>query len=727
MLIARRWLSALVAVSLFATIAGCRNTAVPKTAEEYAAAVTIHRDAWGVPHIFGPTDESVVFGYMYAQAEDNFWQVEDSMIQSLGRAAEVNGEAALADDLLNRALEIVPLAKAEWERTDPEIQGLCRAAVAGLNFYLASHPEVTPRLIREFEPWHLLAFSRFATYQQFIFGRARINRAERAAAVRRLDSPAGVEPSAAASFEPDASDLVVPSAGSNMWAVSPSRSESGHALLFINPHQPYFGPGQWYEGHLDSEQGLRFSGAGFFGSPIPTIGHNQFLGWSHTVNEPDVIDVYRETFDKPEDSTAYRYGDGHRQAKVWSEPVAVKTDAGVEVRDYQLRRTHHGAIVGERDGQALAVRMAMFEEGGQIATRLAMARARNLGEFQAAMATLATPMFNTLYADVEGHIWYLYNGAVPRRSTAYDWSQPVDGADPGTEWQGYHPLEELPQILDPPAGYLQNCNATPFLATAAPGNPDPTKYPPYMAPEADNPRSRISRRILESEDKFSFEKWQTYAFDTRVIEAEVWVPQLREAIDDLRAREPKRAGALAAPLALLEGWDHVATVDSTPMTLFFSWREIMIQQRNDDLIDSFERALVSLEASHGAWEVAWGEINRLQRSHSGGQEGFDDDQPSLAVAGGPGPLGIVFNFYTRTQGGSTRRYGVAGHSFVSVVEFAEPLQARSLLVFGESADKSSPHYFDQAELFAAQKFKPAWWTREEVLAGAERSYHPGSG
>ena len=694
-----------------------------------AAAVTIVRDEWGVPHVYGPTDESVVFGWMVAQAEDNFWQVEDSIIQALGRSAEVYGEAGLAGDLLNRALEIVPLSKAEWERTDPEIRSLCEAAAAGLNWFLDTHPEVKPRLIERFEPWHPIAFSRFAVYQLFVFGRAGIRAEEMASMATPVERAASLEvPDFADWLAQRESSLAAQgqaAAGSNMWAVSPERTDDGHAFLFINPHQPYFGPGQWYEGHVQSEEGLHFSGAGFFASLLPTIGHNEHLGWSHTVNAPDILDVYLETFDRDGEPLAYRYGDGYRQATSWVAEVAIETGAGIETREYELKKTHHGPIVGHRDGKALAVKMAMFEEGGQVSQRYAMAKARNLDEFKAAMGTFATPMFNTVYADVEGNIWYAYYGAVPRRDPSYDWSQPVDGADPAAEWQGYHPLEELPQVLNPESGYVQNCNATPFLATGGDDNPDPNAFPPYMVSEDDNPRSQISRRILESEEEFSWEEWQRYAWDTTVIEAETWVPKLRAALDASAGRDPARATKLGPAVELLQAWDRVATIEGPEMTLFVGFREQMISFGVEDPLEALERTIDGLEESWGAWQVAWGELNRVQRRHTSGTEPFSDDAPSLPIAGGPGPVGIVFNFYTRPSEDTRRRYGVAGHSFVSVVDFGEPVRARSALVFGQSHDPASPHWFDQAALFSERRFKDAWFERSAVDAHAQRTYAPG--
>lgn len=705
--------------------------------DELARSITIHRDEWGVPHVYGPTDASVAFGFLYAQAEDNFWQIEDSYIRALGRAAEVYGEPSVADDLLNRALEIRRLAIEEYHAMDAYHQELCRWAMEGLNYYLRTHPEVRPRLIDRFEPWHVLAFSRFATYQLFIYGRTGLE-ADDILEVVELEGVQRIEASRLPSDRPAPAPVSAPAeepapdAGSNMWALAPERSASGHALLLINPHQPFFGPGQWVEGHLESEEGLRVSGGTFFGSPTIGLGHNAHLAWSHTVNAPDIVDLWSETFDDPDRPLAYRYGEEYREATAWVEGVLVKTQGGFENREYELRKTHHGPLVALRDGKPLAVRMAKLEAGGQLEARQAMAKARSLEEFKDAMDGLGIPMFNTLYADVAGNIFYVYNGAVPRRArTDVDWSRPVDGSDPTIEWSGYHAFDELPQLENPAAGYLQNCNATPFLASGEGSNLDPGSYPGYMAPEQDNPRSQISRRVLESRPRFTFDEWSRAAWDTTVLEAERRIPELVSQWRELGSRLPHRAEELSEAVALLEQWDGVATIDSPAMTLFVFWMEKLLlgdeTQREGEwpLLATLGAAQQELVTSFGDWRVPWGEVNRLQRIHTSGEAEFSDQEPSLPIAGAPGPLGIVFNFYTRRPAKERRRYGVAGHSFVSVVELAEPVRARSVLVFGQSADPASPHWFDQAEIYARQQLKGAWFERDEVERHAERSYSPG--
>ena len=361
----------LVALTLtFASPARSAGKPVQSKAEKIARSVTIYRDSYGVPHIYGPTDASCVFGYIYAQAEDNFWQIEDSYIRGLGRASEVYGERTLADDMLNRALEIPRLAKAEYDRTTGRARELSDALADGLNYFLEHNPQVKPRLITHFEPWYSFAFSRFTIYQQFIYGKSGLRVDEIKTAVQAVDPSAAAGSSTVSLNIPlnGFPDEVVeePVVGSNMWTVTPSKTTSGHALLFINPHQPFFGAGQWYEGHIHSNEGWNLSGASFFGSPYPSIGHNEYLGWSHTVNDPDIVDLFIEKFDDPRNPLAYSYGNAHRTATEWTAAIGVKGSKGVESRSFKFRKTHHGPIVAVREGKPLAIKLARLEEGGWI-------------------------------------------------------------------------------------------------------------------------------------------------------------------------------------------------------------------------------------------------------------------------------------------------------------------------------------------------------------------------
>ena len=709
------------------------RSAGPQT-EKIARSVTIYRDAYGVPHVYGPTDASCVFGYIYSQAEDNFWQIEDSYIRALGRASEVYGSSTLNADLLNHSLEIPKLAMAEYQRSNPRARALAGALADGLNYFLEKNPQVKPRLITRFEPWHVFAFNRFAIYQLFIFGKSGVRQDEIRTAVKDMsaDAPASSNTvstvaSPAANEEPELEPVI----GSNMWTITPAKSATGNTMLLINPHQPFFGPGQWYEGHVHSDEGWNLTGASFFGSGFPTIGHNDHLGWSHTVNEPDIVDLYIEKFDDTAKPLAYRYGEGYRDATEWTDSIKIKTANSVETKSFKFRKTHHGPIVAVRDGKSISIKLSRLEEGGMIDAWYAMGKSRSMAEFKSALARTAIPMFNAMYADREGNIFYVYNGAVPRRSTKFDWSKPVDGSNPETEWQGFHKFEELPQLTNPKTGFLQNCNQTPFTTTSE-GNPAKESFPAYMVSESDNGRAKISRRILSTKDKFTYDEWAKAAFDTTVIEAETQIPALLADWEKLKASDAARAEKLAPAIAELKSWNHVSTIESKAMTLFaltFEKATTLLRSGSRDpwlRIKALEDVIADLERNFGSWGVPWGEINRLQRRHSGGEEPFSDSEASLPVAGAPGWVGIVYNFYTRPEKGQKRRYGVAGHSFVSVVEFGPKVQSRSVLVFGQSADPKSSNNFDQAQLYAKGQFKPTWFALADIKANSKRVYHPGA-
>jgi penicillin amidase len=661
--------------------------------DSLARNVTIYRDTYGVPHVYGRTDASTVFGFAYAQAEDNFWRVEENFINALGRASELYGEKSLDEDRLNHALEIPRLAREEYARLDPHMRSLCDAFAAGLNYYIARHPEA-PRLLTKIEPWYTLAFIRYNYYQNG-FARDRSLRGS--------------------GLQTAAIDLKEHT-GSNGWVVGPSKSATGHAMLFINPHLPFFGPGQVYEGHVHSDEGWNFTGYTRFGFPLPYVGHNEHGGWVSTDNAADLTDVYLETFDDPARPLAYKYGKEYRLATEHVEEIRVKTASGLETRRFTMRKTHHGPILGARDGKLLALRMAKFESDGWLREWYDMTRAKSLAEMKRAVTPLNMLFGNVMYADSHGNTWYLYNGAVPRRDPRFDWTKPVDGSDPATEWQGYHTIDELPQLTNPKTGWMQNCNTTPFLLTSE-GNPEARQFPKYMVQEGDNPRGAISREILASKSKFTFDEWKRLAFDTRVMNAGKRLPALLAAI--------KEESRLREVYDELVRWDRRSANDSVAMTLFSLWHDRVSRDEKLDQVAALDDVIKTLELDFGTWKVAWGELNRLQRRDESTNEDFSDTNPSVPVSGVNGNDGAVFTFYATPVRGQKRRYGVAGGTYISVVEFGPKVRALSVHTFGASGNPKSQHYMDQAMLYARGDFKPSWLTLEDIRANLESAYHPG--
>ncbi|HEX5832202.1 MAG TPA: penicillin acylase family protein [Pyrinomonadaceae bacterium] len=694
-----------VLVALFSgqtVTASQKNSTSDDAMTKLARSVTIYRDTYGVPHVFGRTDASTAFGFAYAQAEDNFWRVEQNFIVALGRASELYGEKVLEEDRLNRALEIPKLALAEYARLDAKMRALCDGYAAGFNYYLARHPEVRPQLLTKIEPWYTLAFIRYNYFQ---------NGFARDPSLRRI----GLQ---TAAMDNDLKDHT----GSNGWVVGPSKSASGYAMLFINPHLAFFGSGQVYEGHVHSDEGWNFTGYTRFGFPFPYVGHNENGGWVSTDNAADLADVYSETFDDPARPLAYKYGQGYRMATERVEEIRVKTANGMETRKFTMRKTHHGPIVAARDGKLLALRMAKFDADGWLREWYDMTRATSLAAMKRAMAPLNMLFGNMMYADRQGNTWYLYNGAVPKRDPRFDWTKPVDGSDPATEWQGYHTIDELPQLTNPKTGWMQNCNTTPFLLTSD-GNPDPKQFPKYMVQEGDNPRGAISREILASKPKFTFAEWTRLAFDTRVMNAGKRLPGLIAALKQHLDAHPNEQ--LREVHDELAGWNQRSANDSVAMTVFSLWHERGSRNRDEDPIASLNEVVNTLKRDFGTWKVAWGELTRLQRVDESKGEEFQDALPSFAVSGVNGNDGAVFTLYAVPARGQKRRYGVAGGSYVSVVEFGPKVRALSVHTFGASSDPKNKHFMDQAALYARGEFKPAWLTLEDIRANLEASYHPG--
>lgn len=707
--------------AFFLAITGIAVPAVAQSAADYVRNVTIHRDEWGVPHIDGRRDADVVFGVAYAQCEDYFWQVEETYIQATGHFAEVVGEAGFDMDVQTAAFEIVRRSKQDFAGLSPKIRALCDAYAAGYNYYLEKNPEVTPRLITKFEPWYLLCYERYMMLQR-LYGRSHAPRGQLTSLAREMEA----------------------AIGSNAWAISGKRTKSGNAMLFVNPHQPWYGTGMFTELHVRSEEGWNFSGSTFPGGPFPTMGHNEHLGWTHTVNEPDVADVYRVTFDHPDDPLKYRHGDGYKQASEWEDTIRVSTPEGLAERTVGFRKTHYGPIVAKTgENEFLAVRIARLHQGSRIVQALAMTKATNFQEWRDAMATLQLQMFNTVYADRDGNIFYVYNGAVPRRDPGFDWTKPVDGADPRTEWQGIHDFMDLPQVLNPISGFVQNCNSTPFTTTDT-GNPSAKDFPSYMVEEKydDKRRAKVSRYLLRNAHDITFDDWQNLAYDTTLYWPMTELPKYKRRLDVLRVTQPHLAAKVEPYLNHLLDWDYKSDYKSTQTTLCVEWYEQLygrgypVETLKEEYVfdmakrfDALIQAAENLETTFGTWKVPYGDVHRLQRhpnQHDMGSVPFTDDLPSLPQIGVRGPLGVAFTVYhTPSTPERKLRYAVVGASFMGVYEFGDDVKAGTYLHYGQSGDPNFPHFFDQAQLLSERKFKPAWFNWDDVLAHTTRSYHPG--
>jgi acyl-homoserine-lactone acylase len=737
----------LLAPALTASADNSDSSSQSLPAETLATQVTIHRDEWGVAHVFGDTDEATIFGVGYIQAEDYFWQLEDTTIQAIGRYAEIQGEEGLKTDLLVRSFELPGRSQQDFETARPEYQLYARAFAEGVNFYLDKHPREKLRLLKRFEPWHVVAIDRYLmltmTYGGSSAGKPRKAEASFSSAGKSRAVPKyswqWADPES--SFERESFEAV----GSNAWAIAPSRTESGNAMLFINPHQPWYGIGQFYELHLHSRETLRFSGACFFGTPIPTLGHSEYLGWTYTVNEPDVADSWDITFDDPDEPMNYRYGNGHRTAEEWTEKIGLLAGNKVVKKNITFRKTHHGPIVRQQNGKFIAARVGRLYSLDRFGQALGMIRSRNFKQWHQAFSRCAIPMFNVTYADRDGTIFYCYNGAIPVRREGFRWKGTVDGSNPETEWNGYHTLEQLPQVLNPKCGYVQSCNSSPFTTTDQ-ENPKRGDFPDYMVREigVDRRRSKRSRQLLSQARGITFEEFRKLNFDTRVYwhlaELENWKREFAE----LQKSAPDKAATVKPYLDHLAQWDGNADVESTGAALCIHWYEELYGSGQAEKLkpeyqhDSGARLMALVKAGqaltgyHGDWKVPWGNVHRHERvayaadTLSAGVRVLRSNQ-SIPVPGAPGPLGIVFTMYSSPSIWLIRpqRIALVGCSYMSAVEFGDKVHAGSLVAYGTSGDPRSPHFENQRQLLAEGRYKNAYYYPDEVLAAAKRSYHPG--
>lgn len=710
----------------------------------HAQTATIHRDAWGAPHVLSDTDEGAVLGMAWALAEDDWPLIEENYLHALGRTAELEGPEGLEDDWMARALEIVPRSVAEYEDASPRMRGLLDAFAKGMNAWLETRPPEDVRVLTRIEPWYPLALIRYKYYQNEFLGYAGLRgewvdwlmESELEGTASRHDGGRSrryvQEQFDARGSRPR---------GSNQWAVAPERTAAGNPLLLINPHQSFVGVQRYAEIHLDSREGLRFSGLTVFGFLLPYMGHNEHLGWAYTDNYADHSDLWGEVFDHPEDPLQYRVGDGYRRVTAWTDSIRVRTEDGLETRTFRFRKTHRGPIVGiGPDGRPLSVRLARMEEGGWFDQWDAMIRARSLEEWTEALGMLRVAYMNVMYADREGNIGYVYGSAVPRRADGVDPEGILDGTDPRTDWRGIHPLEELPQVFNPSTGWLLNTNSTPFTATRG-LEMERSDFPAYMVgDETDNARAHSSRRVLESMEEVTFEEFARAAWDSYLSFAEDSLPALFEEwrriqVGDLAPpadldRGTEEWRALGRALARLSSWDRRADTASVETTWFVLMIERLFEpsgDREEEAAAPWTAALAgALEDLREEWdtvEVPWGRINRHQRPLPGAPtDELDPDRPSLPVGGAIGGLGSVFSYYSVPWGSAAPRLGVAGNSFVKVVEFGPDPRAGSVLNYGQSGDPDSSHFFDQAELYVDRSFKPAHFTRKEVEANSVRSY-----
>ncbi|MFE0175355.1 penicillin acylase family protein [Streptomyces sp. NPDC059002] len=694
----------------------------------HAARVTISRDDWGVAHVVGESDADAVFGMMYAQAEDDFPRIERNYLVALGRLAEAEGESAIWQDLRQR-LFLDPVSLKKVYATAPAwLRALLRAWADGLNYYLATHPEVRPSVLKRFEPWMPLSFSegsiggdiasvRLSRLEAFYGGRA----------VPMTDEERGLPPR-----EPT---------GSNGMAIAPSRTRDGRALLLINPHTSFFFRS---EQHVTSGEGLNVYGAATWGQFFVYQGFNAHTGWMHTTSGVDNVDEFAERIvTGPDGRRRYRYGDELRPVTTKTITLSCRTeDGGRDERGFTTFATHHGPIVREADGKWIACAL-MNKPLDALKQSFLRTKTRDYAGYLRVAGLRANSSNNTLFADSKGTIAFLMPQFMPVRDDRFDFAEPVDGSDPATDWHGLHSLASMPQAVNPRNGWVFNTNNWPWTAAGA-DSPDAADYPRYFDRVGENPRGPQAIRVLSARDDFTPRRLIEAAFDPYLTAFARLLPGLVAAWAQLPDGSAQKA-QLAGPIAVLRRWDHRWAERSAATSLAVFWGDALWALTSESAVEAgmsvwdymagratdgqrlgaLRTAVDQLTRDFGGWQVPWGDINRYQRNDGSIGQEFSDDKPSIPVPFTSSRWGSLASFGAMRHPGTKRYYGTSGNSFVAVVEFGPRLRAWAITAGGTSGHPDSPHFDDQSKRYAHGDLRPVYFHPDELEGHVERRYRPG--
>lgn len=695
--------------------------------ENMAKQVTIIRDNWGIPHVYGNTDAAAVFGLLYAQCEDDFQRVEMNYIEKLGRMAEVKGESSLYDDLLIRLQIDSTDAKNDYAKAPSWLKQLLDAYADGINFYLFKHPEVKPVLLNAFKPWYPLLWTDGSIGAIDIGG----------VTTNELKNFYGNEHLPTAKIFSENEQLT---SGSNGFAFAPSKTASGNAILYINPHVTfYFRP----EVQMVSKEGLNAYGAVTWGQFFVYQGFNEHCGWMHTSSYADVADLYAEKVQQQNGKWMYYYN--HQWLPIQQKQITIYYSNGSNkiAKTFTTYFTHHGPVMAQRNNQWIAVK-AMNRSMNSLIQSWLRTKANNFDEFKKTMELYSNTSNNTVYADDKGNIAYWHGNFMPRRDTAYNWALPVDGTTAATEWKGLHTLNEIIHVYNPATGFIENCNSTPFTVSGS-SSPLKQNYPHYMAPDGQNFRGVLAVKLWENATQLTLNKVIKTAYNTHLSAFDILIPALLKAYDVEKNNYPN----LEQPIQLLQHWNGDASATSVATTLAIEWGQKLLPEimKNKDeadeadqvektirfaqqassvsLLQPLQRVIEQLTQNFGTWQVAWGDINRYQRLTGSINEIFDDNKPSLPVGFAASTWGCIPSFVSKTFNGTKKRYGYNGNSFICAVEFGKIVKAKSLLTGGESGHVSSPHFTDQAAMYTNGVFKDVLFYKDDVLKHVTKQYQPG--
>lgn len=711
-----RSLSLMTAVLLTGLAATGCSYFLPPGDSVYAGRSEVRRDAFGVPHVKGETIPAAVYGFAYAQAEDQIGNIMKRMLNARGELARHFGPSMVERDVFAKRFHFHDGGEG-LKTMSPEVRELYVAYAEGVNAYIRENRENLPAWIEPITPGDVLGASR-AALLGFAFNRDDI--------IGRIQAENSV-PSVEAVAEVEAETR-----GSNMWAISPDRTDSGKAILMGNPHLPW--DLTWYEGHLTVPGKYNVYGAAFVGGPVPTIAFNEALGWSHTVNYPDTEDVY--VFQEDPDQADHILYDGESHAL---EPVEfiveVKTENGLEEREYLFWESAFGPVIHRHDGKVWVIKSSVFDENGFVEQWYRMGLARNLEEFQAALDMNSIPMFNAIYADRDGHILYRWMARLPRRPEGQDGKGVVEVSDSSAVWSEIHPAADLPELVDPEGGYVQNSNDPPWHTTLE-QLIDPADFPVYMPEPRLRLRTQHGLTLIEDTETFSLDGVIEDKHSLRMLAGERLRDDLVAAARATAEEEAdvERKGELMAVASVLEEWDGTSARDSRGGTLFALWWALYTKENSSiwkevwsaeepmatprgignpvRAVNNLLEAAKECESRFGSLDVAWGESHRLRRGAL--------DVPMNGARSDLGSFRVIN--YKPADDGKEVAYG--GDGWVFAVEFGETPRAYSILAYGQSENENADHATDQVERFINGELKEVHFTEEAVEANTVRRYRP---
>ncbi len=699
-----------------------------------AEQAVIRRDTYGVPHILAETEEAAAFAMGYAQAEDHCIEIARRYLSARGEEAKYTG-AGVETDFESKRYGIHEIALKNFGKLSPLMQQINNAFAAGFNRYVEKNRKDLPTWIPAFDGVDVLARSRQEVFR-FTFNRGNL--------IGQIKQKYSANIAQAPFTNEEEMD------GSNMWAISGSRTTTGKPILLGNPHQPW--SVLYWEAHVTVPGKINLFGTTYAGLPVLRHGFNDTLGWTHTVNNIDPEDVYALKLD-PSNAGQYVFdGKAHPLVKKSFTVEIKQADGKLKSETREFVYSHLGPVIHQTSDKAFAIKSSILDEVRFFEQWYAMGKARNWAEFQAALKMNVLPMFNLTYADVEGNTYYQWCGMMPQRvDDGTDYRLDVPGDTNKYVWTKLHPMEELPQLLNPKGGYLQNCNSAPWW-TSLRDAIDPKKFPSYFETGGTlSLRSQMSLEMLESKAKFSFEDVRRLKYNTIMLLADRVKPDLIQAIKGALKAVPKPSEELAQALFMLELWDNSTSDDSRGGPLFqrfwdtyrialkepfaVPW-DVKNPARTPSGLADPKLALQHLEDAvrwmRKTWRVenspwsgekaSWGEINR-----------FRIGDVELPADGASGDYGLFRVIQSVAQPDGKRITGTVaqdkpmvggGDGWIMAVEFTKPITAYSVLAYGQTSNLKSKHSTDQLRLFANHLYKSAWFSEADIKANLERQYRP---